>query len=244
MKADTFKTSVIKMLGLPLWVKQIIYIYLKTDMRRTLNNRPIDVNPYDLIQLYKPKITFKGKRELQDRTHDHEEMVYTFLKAISENKTMIDITLDSFLTLAETCSLYLKTLKDEYVMPSNSRMIDSTAQFFCSEIKTGEYLYRIGKLTVDQLNNAIRTQDELKQKGDTTPMATVIANLGYIEKDEIGAILIMKEEAKKRLIFNMGVSSAEIEATSDTIQLQKMVAQLTYENNYLKTKLNTMLKTE
>ena len=241
MKADTFKTSIMKLLGLPLWVKQIVYMSLRADLKRVLKNRPIEVNPYDLIQLYKPKITFKGKKELQDKSHAHEDVMYTFLTAVSENKTIIGITLDNYFTLSETCDLYFQALKNEYVMPSNSKIIDATAMFFCGQIKTGEYLYKIDKLTVDQLNTAIATHDKLRKTGDMTQMAELIANLGFIEKDEIEAVLVMKEEAKKRLIFGGGVGAVEIQ-NRDVMELSKEIEELKYENNYLKTKLNAILK--
>ena len=51
----------------------------------------------------------------------------------------------------------------------------------------------------------------------------------------------MKEEAKKRFIFNLDLNSHEI-ADSDVIKLKKEVEELQYENNYLKTKLNAILK--
>ena len=241
MKADTFKTSIMKMLSLPLWVKQIIYMSLRADIKRVLNNRPIDVNPYDMVQLYKPKITFKGKKELESREHNYEEIMYTFLKAVSERKTIIDVTLDNFLTLAETCELYLNALQYEYVMNSNSKVIDSTAQFFCGQIKTGEYLYRIGRISVDQLDTAIKTQDELKKAGDKTQMAEVISNFGFIEKDEIQAVLIMKDEAQRRLIYGNNINAAEVE-NKDVLELSRKIEELEYENNYLKTKLNALLK--
>ena len=241
MKADSFKNSIMKLLGLPLWVKQIVYMSLRADIKRVLKNRPIEINPYDLVQLYKPKITFKGKKELQERSHSHDDTMYTFLKAVTENKSIIDITLDNYFTLSETCDLYFQSLKNEYVMASNSKIIEATAMFFCSQIKTGEYLYRIGRLNVDQLNTAIVTQDKLRRSGDMTPMAEVIARLGFIENDEIEAVLVMKEEAKKRLIFGSGVGGVEIQ-NRDVIELSKELEELKYENNYLKTKLNAILK--
>lgn len=241
MKAETFKNSINKMMSLPLWIKQIIYMYLKADIKRILNNRPIDVNPYDMLQLYRPKITFKGKKELNDRIYNHEETMYTFLQAILDNKSIIEITLDNYLTLAETANLYLNALEQEYVMPSNLKKIDAVAEFFCGKIKTGEYLYRIGRLGVDDLNNVIKIHDKMRQEGNNTPMAKIISDLGLIEEDEIKAILVMKSEAEKRLIYGSNVNTLEIE-DKDAIELKNRVEELEYENNYLKTKIATLLK--
>ena len=241
MKADSFKISLQKILSFPLWVKQVIYAVLKTDLVRVFNDKPIVEDLKNLIQLYRPKITFVGKKELEERIHAHEEIMYTFLKEVSSNKTLIDITLDCFLTLQEVSKLYLYAVKMEYLIPSESNIINATAEFFSGEIKTGEYLMKIGRLTVDQLDIAIRHQSKLEQEGKHIHMAEIITNLGFIEKNEIITVLIMKEEAKKRFIYNMNFNTNEIDDTN-ILQLQKEVEKLKYENNYLKTKLNAILK--
>ena len=51
----------------------------------------------------------------------------------------------------------------------------------------------------------------------------------------------MKEEAKKRFIFNVQLN-AQDDANADVLSLKKQVEKLAYENNYLKTKLRAVLK--
>lgn len=241
MKADSFKISLQKILSFPLWVKQVIYAILKIDLERIFANQPIIKDLDGLLQIFKPKITFVGKKELEERLRAHEEIMYTFLKEVAENKSIIDITLDCFLTLKEASKLYLDAVKMEYIMPAKSKEIEATAEFYAGEIKTGEYLMKIGRLTVDQLDTAIRQQAQSEQEGKHVHMAEIIASLGFIEKNEIITVLIMKEEAKKRFIYNMSFNSDEIN-DADIIKLQKEVEKLKYENNYLKTKLNAVLK--
>ena len=53
-------------------------------------------------------------------------------------------------------------------------------------------------------------------------------------------MLIAKEEAKKRLIFNVQLNAQE-DSNADVITLKKHIEKLTYENNYLKTKLKAIL---
>ena len=241
MRADSFKIFINKIIAFPLWVKQIIYYHLKKDLKNVFASQPINANPESLFQTYVPLITFVGKKELNERAHMHEEIMYTFLKACVDKKSIIDITLDCFFSLEEVSKLFTDALKKEYLMPPESKIITATAEFFAGEIKTGEYLYRIGRLTVDQLDAAIRQQQKLESEGQTARMAEIIAGMGFIEQDEIISVLIMKQEAKKRFIFNMDVNSMDM-ANADVIELKKQIEKLSYENNYLKTKLKTILK--
>ena len=240
MRADSFKIFLNKILAFPLWVKQIIYVKLESDLKNIFAGQSISSNTSNLFQSYVPSITFVGKKELETRVHMHEEIMYTFLKACAEKKSIIDITLDCFFSLEEVSKLLTTALKNEYLMPPD-KVILSTAEFFASQIKTGEFLYRIGKLTVDQLDAAIRQMRKFEEEGQKVHMAEIIAGMGFIEKNEIISVLIMKEEAKKRFIFNYDVNSMET-MNSDVLTLRKQLEKLAYENNYLKAKLKSIIK--
>ena len=121
-----------------------------------------------------------------------------------------------------------------------SKIVHAQAEFYAGTIKTGELLLKIGRISVDQLDTAIRRQIQLKEQGKHIFMAEVIAELGYIDKDAIISMLIAKEEAKKRLIFNVQLNAQE-DSNADVITLKKHIEKLTYENNYLKTKLKAIL---
>ena len=241
MKADSFKIFITKILALPIWVKQIIHYKIREDLIRNFKNQKVDVNPIYLFQSFKARITYSGKIEIEQRNNMHEEALYTFLNAIKEEKSIIDITLDCFFTLEECAKLYLTALRNEYITPPMSNIIHAQAEFYAGAIKTGELLLKIGRITVDQLDTAIRRQKQLKEQGKHVLMAELISELGYVEKDAIISMLIMKEEAKKRFIFNMQLN-AQDDANNDVIGLKKQIEKLTYENNYLKTKLRAILK--
>ena len=241
MRADSFKIFVTKILALPIWVKQIIHFQIREDLRRTFKNQPVDVDPMYLFQSFRPRITYNGSIELENRNKMHEETLYTFLNAAKENKSIIDITLDSFLTLAEVAKLYIIAMENEYISPPMSKIIHAQAEFYSGTIRTGELLLKIGRISIDQLDTAVRRQAQLRAKGKNILIAEVIAEIGYIEKDAIISMLIMKEEAKKRFIFDVQLN-AQDDADADVIKLKKQIEKLAYENNYLKTKLKAILK--
>ena len=240
MRADSFKIFITKILALPLWVKQIIHYQLREDLKRIFKNQKIDVDPMYLFQAFKPHITFAGKNELLNRSNGHEEAMYSLLSAVQDNKSIIDVALDYFLTLEEVAKVYIKAIKYEYITPPISGIINAQAEFYAGTIKTGELLLKTGRISVDQLDTAIRRQTQLREQGKNMLMAELIAELGYIEKDAIISMLIMKEESKKRFIFNVSLN-AQDDANGDVIGLKKQIEKLTYENNYLKTKLRAIL---
>ena len=241
MRADSFKIFLTKILALPIWVKQIIHFQIREDLKRNFKNQPVDVDPLYLFQSFRPRITFNGKIELEQRNNGYEETFYTFLNAVKDEKSIIDITLDCFLTLAEVAKLYIIAVKNEYIMPPMSKVVHAQAEFYAGAIKTGELLLKLGRISVDQLDTALRYQTKLRDQGRNVLMAEVIAELGFIERDAIISMLIMKEEAKKRFIFNVQLN-AQDDANDDVIALKKQVEKLAYENNYLKTKLRAILK--
>lgn len=241
MRADSFKIFITKVLSLPIWVKQIIHYQIREDLIRNFRNQKVDINPVYLFQSFKPHITYSGKIEIEQRNNMHEEALYTFLNAIQEEKSIIDITLDCFFTLEECAKLYLIAIRNEYITTPMSKIVHAQAEFYAGAIKTGELLLKIGRITVDQLDTAIRRQKQLRDQGRNVLMAELIAELGYVEKDAIISMLIMKEEAKKRFIFNMQLN-AQDDGDANVISLKKQVEKLTYENNYLKTKLRAILR--
>lgn len=243
MKSDTFKIFLDKVLTFPLWVKQIIYLHLHEDLSNIFENQPINTNADELFQEFIPIITHIGKKELSERNHMHEEVMYTFLKSVMDKKNVIEIALDCFMTLEEVAKLYLQALKNEYVMPANSKTIQGLAEFYSGQIKTGEFLYRIGRITVDQLDVAIRQLTKLKNQGQNIHMAELLEGLGYIQREELDSVMIMKEESKRRFIFNMKeINAGENNVNSDVIQLRQIIQNLSYENNYLKAKLKEYIK--
>lgn len=241
LRADSFKIFVTKILALPMWVKQIIHFQLREDLKRTFKNQPIDVNPIYLFQAYRPHITHNGKIELQDRNNGHAETMYTFLNEVSVNKSIIDITLDCFLTLEEVSKVYIEAYKNEYITPPMSGIVHAQAEFYAGTIKTGELLMKIGRISVDQLDTALRRQKQMKDQGKNVYIAELITQMGFIERDAIISMLIMKEESKKRLIFNVSLNAKD-DADKNVIAMQKQLEKLSYENNYLKTKLRAILK--
>ena len=86
---NRFKGFISKIFRLPLWVKQVIYIELKDQIESRLTQiSPIFIRKEDCFQLYLPKITFLGKRELDTKAKDLPPNVYKFLEG---HKAVYDI---------------------------------------------------------------------------------------------------------------------------------------------------------
>ena len=63
---------------LPLWVRQVIYLKTEQKLSEELDEFLDLLNPKEPIQFLVPKITFKGKMELDERKYNLSDQFYTF----------------------------------------------------------------------------------------------------------------------------------------------------------------------
>ena len=77
--------------NLPIWVKQIITKEIFNDLNEKLEefNELADIN--NLFQYMCPKVTFKGKQELTDKTMALSEGYYIFLQELIEGNNIFEI---------------------------------------------------------------------------------------------------------------------------------------------------------
>ena len=54
-----------KLLNLPLWVKEIIYLIMKKNLKELLPCSDLDVREEDLYQYFCPTITYAGRKEAE-----------------------------------------------------------------------------------------------------------------------------------------------------------------------------------
>ena len=79
--------------NLPLWVKQVITKEIFDDLNKKLEEFSQLAEINDLFQYMCPKVTFKGKQELQERTIGLSEGYYVFLQDLIDGCTIFEITI-------------------------------------------------------------------------------------------------------------------------------------------------------
>lgn len=242
-KKNIFLTFIDKFTNLPLWIKEVLFLHLKADLDNyVLNARNIVLDKNDLYQYCLPNITYIGKKELASRANNHNENIYKFLEGASQGLNILEITLNNYWTLEETAILNIQCIEKEYVSPPSTTNTKTMALYLSGKIRIGEYFKRVGQVNVDQLDTAIRKQKELEAAGQKVGMATVMINLGLITDEDSKIVLYIKDESKKRFIFNTDIlgKNAVVAAPQGGGSSQELVEKLTRENNSLRNKLKAI----
>ena len=194
-----------------------------------------------------PKVTFKGKQELQEKTLGLSEGYYIFLQELLDENNIFEITIKNSWTLADSAKIFCRLCELEYItIPdyyTNKNV--AIAQFIAGKLKTGEFLKRINKISTIQLEQAIRYQKELNDEGRHIKMASILIKLGFITDKGLDSLLLLKEEARKRLPINIGYISAKMptkeEEESQIARMQKEISRLENENLIMKKRLKKIL---
>ena len=242
---NTFKLLMQKIVELPLWIKQIIYLELNEELKSSAaHSKLVSEKREDFLQIYTPQMTFLGEKELETRSRNFHSNTYKFLEGVSQKLNVVEIALNNGWSLAECAAFFIETLNAELLMPPKSSCIKGTALYISEKIRLGEYLVKLGKISIDQLDEALRTQKYIeKSVGDTTALGEILIKLGFVTKADTEGILFLKEESKKRYIPEISkVLSGATQGSSDLNKLEEQVAKLTRENNQLKEQLRKLFK--
>ena len=113
---NTFNTFIQEVFNLPVWIKQIIYMELKEQLESSSMKSCLDVARKDnCLQLYIPKLTYTGKKELSHKTKNLSENAYIFLECVYQNSTIIEIAIKNNWNLCECSSYFLEAMEADLV---------------------------------------------------------------------------------------------------------------------------------
>lgn len=256
-KRHIFLSFLTKVLEMPLWVKEILYVELKKNVEENnilLLDEKGNIEKESLYQNYLPTLTYVGKKELANHAEGHPENVYKFLEYSQSGANILQTTINNFWTLEETAVVNVICLEKQYVTPPASLVAKTMLVYLSGRIRFGEYFKRLGRINVDQLETALRKQKELENQGQKVGIASVMINLGYITDEESKTVLHLKDESKKRFIFDpeligkIGggappVDKPSVVSASGVVAFDsEMAARLSKENKYLKIKLEAIGK--
>ncbi len=220
MSKKFFEAFIDKVLEFPFWVKEVLYIKLRDDFTdKKVSESDLHTPIEESYQLHIPLITFMGKKELEDRDHDEDEKVYRFLQGVAEGCSVAEITLRNFWTLQDTAKVNVYCIQKEYLNQPTSEKVLATALYMSGRIKMGDYYKRIGKISVDDINKALQRQKELTALGKNIPFAQILISMGLVTEDETKAIIYVKDESKKRFIFNSGMLGKSTTTDSQRIDI-------------------------
>jgi hypothetical protein len=222
-----FDTLMQQLGALPLWVKQVIYAQLRHELEATLSKATLEAFGFEhTLQLWVPEITRQGMLELEKPTGTVDQNILRMLHLTRYKKSVVSITVLNNWSLEQCAVHLLQAIEHELVIAPRSVIIQGTIDYLAGRTRLGEYLVKINRLTIEQLDQALRTQRAIEEAmGERTGIANVLINLGYIKKEDSEAILFLKEESKKAFQWAQGVPATPTASAEAVTRLQGQLQQ-------------------
>lgn len=243
MKKNILDLFLEKVLDVPLWIKQVIYLKLEKEMKELSCDNFLKEHPNDIFSTFVPTLTFKGKTELTERKCGLDNNIYNFLQGCANEYSMLEISVNTFLSMEEVAKYYELCLEQNFIKVPDSKEIHAMAGFIAGKFRTGEYFKQKGVLSVDQLQQAILANRDAQESGNPKKFGEILISLGFVKEDDIKALVILKEEAKKRFILDYNtVPKPETTFTNDNQKYEEEIANLKDENLKLKRKMLQLLE--
>ncbi len=229
-----------KVLAVPFWVKQVMYLKLAEEMREQACEDFLRThNPDDIFSTFVPTITFKGKTELVDRKCGFDNNTYNFLSCCAENFSILEISVNTFLSMEEVAKYYQLCLEQNFIKNPNSPEIHAMAGYISGKFRIGEYFKQKGIIDIEQLRQAILRYENSSNK----KFGEILIELGYVTENDLKAILVLKEESRKRFILDHNVMpKSETSFSDDGQKYQDEIKTLKEENIKLKRKMLQLLE--
>lgn len=238
MRKNIFTLFLNKILNVPFWIKQVIYLRLAEEMRAQACEDFLRENTNNIFSTLVPTITFKGRNELVERKCGFDTNTYNFLKCCEENFSILEISVNTFLSMEEVAKYYELCLEQNFIKNPNSPEIHATAGYIAGKYRIGEYFKQKGAIDIDQLRLAIQTYQNSQGK----KFGEVLVSMGLVTKDDLKAILILKDEAQKRFILDHNaLPQCQTAFSDDSQKYQNEIKLLKAENSKLKVKIIQIL---
>ncbi len=221
----------------PVWVQEVVYL----DIQKRLKEKLASVSDHDttseIYPVFVPEITFKGKKELETHENGLDFNIYKYLEAASNKLRVIDITLNNFWTLEESSKYLAECIRKEFIRNPSDPVLSASVFYLAGEIRIGEYVKRLNKINVEELDDVLRKQKQhnLEHPDERLKTGEIMISMGYVANKDIDKILYTKEEAKKRYILSSAakqVQNTETQAVQQP-ELEAKIRELTEQNKKL-----------
>lgn len=243
MKKNIFDLYMNKLLELPLWIKQAIYVKLKEDIKKRNCAKILEIKEEDLFALYKPILTYNGRTELTQKNCGLDANMYSFLNLCNADYSILEIALSMYLTMEEVAKYFMFCVEQKYLERPESDQAYAMAGFISGKFKTGEYFMHNKKLSFNQVQNALDEQCRINSEGKQLKYAQVLDSMNLVDKNDTKMIFTLQEESKKRFILDYTSAPTASRAYMNLEEKSsEEVEKLKDENKKLKEKLVQLLK--
>ncbi len=188
-----------EMANLPLWVQQVIYTDLKSYLEKDAGIcRLSSMNREDFLQLWKPVLTERGKEALRTLSLAEQGDMVLLLDAVRHNDNVAMMCARYEWSLQNACHLFIAALRQQYIKPPHSKVLEASIRFLGDEIRIGEYLVFIGRVDHAQMELALQTQQYIESAmGERAKIADILIRLELLTPEDVESILFLKEESRK-----------------------------------------------
>ena len=243
MKKNILDLFFEKILNVPFWIKQVIYLRLSKEMQEMSCEDFLRNNSDEVFSTFVPTLTFKGKTELMERKCGLDNNIYNFLQGCANEYSMIEISVNTFLSMEEVAKYYELCLEQNFIKVPESKEIHAMAGYIAGKFRIGEYFKQKGTLTVDQLQQAILANRDATESGNPKKFGEILVQLGFVSENNLKSILLLKEKTKKRFILDYNtVPKPETTFTNDSQKFEEEISNLKDENLKLKRKMLQLLE--
>ena len=240
MSRSVFFDYMEKLLAFPLWIKQTIFLNLSNDLNTYLSNEFLDVEEGELFHVYKPALSEMGQNELLTKESKFDESIYSFMNCCSKGMSLIEIALENNFTMEEVAKAFTFCKTSGFFSREVPNLVSAIAGFIAGNYRTGEYLVRAGKMTIEQLDEVLNKQQEMNAEGKHVFIAELMVQMGFVRDRDVKSIIFMKEESGKRFSLNSEeVPSIAMERENYDIRVEN--TRIKEENEILKQKLDALL---
>lgn len=237
MKNNSFAKFIDNVEKFPVWLKQVLLMKLSDNLKNEVCEKFLKENSCDILSFYKPVLTHSGLNELDEKKCGFDLNIYNFLGYCKENCSILEISLNTFLSLEEVAKYFLFCLEQNLIEKPKNIEIEAMAGFIAGKFKTGEYFAINGKITNSQLEKAVEVS-----KNNDKKFAQILVDLGFVTQDDVSAMLAFKLNSKERIVLDYNnVPKTETLFCSKEDEYLKIIEDLKLENAQLKKKLAQLL---
>ena len=94
MKRNIFLLFIQELTSLPLWVKQVILVYLRKDLESYLSDDLITMDEDKIFHIYRPTISKIGMEELDKKNEEYSDDIYSFLYDCANNLSILEMSIE------------------------------------------------------------------------------------------------------------------------------------------------------
>ena len=202
MKRNIFLLFIQELTSLPLWVKQVILVYLRKDLKSYLSDDLVTMDEEQIFHIYRPTISKIGMDELDKKNNEHDDSIYSFLYDCANNLSILEMSIEKKYSMEDISKLFVFCYKNNYLKHDVPDSVLALAMFIAGECMTGEYFQKVGKISIEQTNIILKQQEEQKKTGSHTKFAELMVKNGFVEEKDIKSLITLKEEAQRKAVLD------------------------------------------